>query len=83
MSNTIIHGLSIFYEKDGLYKIRATIRSGNVHNGQILSYTTPGGAHYCLTVKELRDGPGRHMTLIVEGDSEAIGNYKGGYYLSD
>ena len=83
MSNTIVHGLSIFPEKNGLYKIRATIRKGEVQNGQTLGFITPGGAHYDLVVKEFRDGPGRHNTLIVEGDAEAIDNYKGGYYLSD
>lgn len=81
MSNTIIHGLSIYRIKDGLHKIRATVRSGDIVNGQSLSYTAPSGDRYYLKVREFRDGPGRHKTLIVEGDSDAIENYRGGYYL--
>lgn len=81
MSNTIVHGLSIFETKDGLHKIRSTIRAGHVLPGQILSFTAPGGDVHTLKVKECIDGPSRHTTLVVDGDADAISEFKGGYYL--
>ena len=81
MSNTVVHGLSIFKAKEGLHKIRSTIRMGSVEPGQILSFTTSGGDVHTLRVKECIDGPSRHTTIIVEGDDEAINKFKGGYYL--
>lgn len=79
MSNTIVHGLSIFETRDGLFKIRSTIRAGHVMPGQTLSFTASDGEVHTLKVKECIDGPSRHTTLIVDGD--AISEFKGGYYL--
>ncbi len=81
MSNTIIHGLSIFERKDGLHKIRSTIRAGQVLPGQVLSFTTTAGEVHSLKVKECFDGPSRHTTIVVDGDADAISEFKGGYYL--
>jgi hypothetical protein len=81
MSNTIVHGLSMFKLKDGLHKIRSTIRTGHLEPGQSLSYTTIGGKVHTLRVKECIDGPGRYTTVIVDGDTESITEFKGGYYL--
>jgi hypothetical protein len=81
MTTVVVHGLSIFKDMGGFYKIRATIRSGDVQAGQILSFTTPGGERHSLEVKERREGPGRHITLIIAGDTEAISDFSGGYYL--
>jgi len=81
MSNTVVHGLSIFKVEGGLHKIRSTIRTGHVEIGQILSFTTSGGKVHTLKVKECVDGPGRHTTLIVDGDTDAINEFKGGTYL--
>ena len=77
----VVHGLSIFKDKSGFYKIRSTIRIGHVQPGQVLSFTSPGGDVHTLRVKECIDGPGRHTTIIVDGDAEAIDEFKGGYYL--
>jgi hypothetical protein len=81
MSNTVVHGLSIFKVKGGLHKIRSTIRTGQVKPDQTLSFTTSSGEVHTLKVRECMDGPGRHKTIIVEGDADAINEYKGGYYL--
>ena len=81
MSNTVVHGLSIFKVEDGLHKIRSTIRTGQVKPGQILSFTASGGQVHTLQVKECIDGPSRHTTIIVDGDADAINEFRGGYYL--
>lgn len=81
MIDTVVHGLSIFKAKGGFYKIRSTIRTGHVESGQALSFTTSDGKAHVLRVQECVDGPGRHTTLMVSGDDEAINDFKGGYYL--
>ena len=81
MSHTVVHGLSIFEVEGGLYKIRSTVRVGQVEPGQMLSFTTPGGNRHSFEVKEIREGPGRHITLIIAGKPEAINDFSGGYYL--
>jgi len=81
MSNIVVHGLSIFPENDKLCRIRATIRMGDVQAGQVLTYKTPEGKQFSLTVKKRREGPSRHVTLFMEGDTDALTHYKGGYYL--
>ncbi len=81
MTNTVVHGLSMFKLKGGLHKIRSTIRTGQVEPGQILSFTTSDGKAHTLKVRECIDGPSRHTTIIVEGDADAINEFKGGYYL--
>ena len=82
MANIVVHGLSIFKEnEEGLCRIRSTIRTGKVELGQELIFTNPKGTQHSLKVKKLREGPGRHITLTLEGDTEAINDFKGGYYL--
>jgi len=81
MTTVVVHGLSIFKDMGELYRIRATIRTGDVQAGQILSFTTPGGVRHSFEVKERREGPSRHITLIIAGDAEAINDFSGGYYL--
>lgn len=81
MSKTIVHGLSIFPDENGVCRIRATLRAGELHLGQIFTYTTPEGKSFNLALKECRDNPTRHLSLILEGEQEAIANFKGGYYL--
>jgi len=81
MSEIVIHGLSIFRKKSGLYKIRSTIRIGPVKPGQQLTFTDTDGRRHSLTVKECIDGPGHHTTIMVDGTEEDIKKFKGGYYL--
>lgn len=81
MSETVIHGLSIFQIKGGLHKIRSTIRIGAVKPGQQLTFTDTDGKCHSLTVKECIDGPGRHTTIVIDGLPEDIKKFKGGYYL--
>ena len=80
-SDLIIHGLSIFPESNGNWRIRSTIRTGNVIPGQELLFSTPNGKKYSLMVIDKRDGPSRHVTLVVQGDEEAISSFQGGFYL--
>lgn len=82
MAKSVVHGLSIFQDtEDNLYRIRSTIRSGVVKPGQKLTFTASNGKNHSLEVHGLREGPGRHITLLVIGDAEAINDFKGGYYL--
>jgi len=81
MFNIVVHGLSIFEVMKGQYKIRSTIRIGQVEQGQALTYTASCGDTRTLKIIECIDGPSRHTTLIVEGDDDTLNEFKSGSYL--